>query len=44
MVIEVTGTDTAERCRQLQEAVNAHCPVLDLTRNSTPVTTRLEIG
>ena len=28
-----------QRYRELQEAVDAHCPVLDLTRNATPVTT-----
>ncbi|OBK49346.1 OsmC family protein [Mycobacterium kubicae] len=44
VVVEVRGPETPERYRQLQEAVDAHCPVLDLTRNPTPVTTRVEIG
>lgn len=44
VVITVSGPDTPERYRELQNAVDAHCPVLDLTRNSTPVTTRVEIG
>jgi uncharacterized OsmC-like protein len=44
VVVKVAGTETPERYRELQEAVDAHCPVLDLTRNVTPVTTRVEIG
>ena len=40
----VTGPETAERYRELQDAVDTHCPVLDLTRNATPVTTRVEIA
>jgi uncharacterized OsmC-like protein len=43
VLITVTGPETAERYRELQEAVDAHCPVLDLTRNATPVTTSVEI-
>lgn len=42
VVVKVTGPETPERYRELQEAVDAHCPVLDLTRNVTPVSTRLE--
>jgi uncharacterized OsmC-like protein len=44
VVVKVAGPETPERYRELQEAVDAHCPVLDLTRNVTPVTTRVEIG
>src|SRR3954451_12424022 len=44
VVIKVTGPETPERYRELQDAVDAHCPVLDLTRNPTPVATRVEIG
>ncbi|OBF81894.1 osmotically inducible protein OsmC [Mycobacterium sp. 852002-51163_SCH5372311] len=44
VVVKVTGPETPERYRELQEAVDAHCPVLDLTRNITPVTTRVEIA
>ncbi|CDM78300.1 OsmC family protein [Mycobacterium marinum] len=44
VVITVTGPEPAERYRQLQAAVDAHCPVLDLTRNATPVHTRVEIA
>jgi uncharacterized OsmC-like protein len=44
LVIKVSGPETAERYRELQKAVDAHCPVLDLTRNATPIATRVEIG
>lgn len=42
VVVTVTGPETDERYRQLHAAVDAHCPVLDLTRNPTPVRTVLE--
>jgi hypothetical protein len=38
VVIEVSGPESPERYRELQEALGARCPVLDLTRNPTPVT------
>lgn len=44
VVVKVTGPETEERYRELQDAVDAHCPVLDLTRNPTPLTTRVEVG
>ena len=44
LVIKVTGPETPERYRELQEAVDAHCPVLDITRNPTPVATSVEIA
>lgn len=44
VVVKVSGPESAQRYQELQDAVDAHCPVLDLTRNPTPVTTRLEIG
>jgi hypothetical protein len=44
VVIKVTGPETPERYRELQDAVDAHCPVLDLTRNATALTTSVEIG
>ncbi len=43
LVVEVTGPETPQRYRELQEAVDAHCPILDLTRNATPVRTRVAI-
>lgn len=42
VVVTVTGPETAERYQQLLEAVEEHCPVLDLTRNPTVVRTTLE--
>jgi uncharacterized OsmC-like protein len=44
VVVTVSGPETQERYRELQDAVDAHCPVLDLTRNATTVTTRVEIA
>lgn len=44
VVITVSGPETPERYRELQDAVDAHCPVLDLTRNPTPVVTRVELA
>jgi uncharacterized OsmC-like protein len=44
LVITVSGPETPERYREVQEAVDAHCPVLDLTRNATPVTTSVQIA
>ncbi|MFI8569687.1 OsmC family protein [Rhodococcus sp. NPDC078407] len=44
VVVTVTGPETRERYEELQQAVDDHCPVLDLTRNPTPVHTVLEIG
>ncbi len=34
-------TETAERYAELQRAVDAHCPVLDLSTAATPVETTL---
>ncbi|MDJ0392318.1 OsmC family protein [Rhodococcus sp. G-MC3] len=42
VVVKVTGPETREKYVELHEAVDAHCPVLDLTRNQTPVHTTLE--
>src|SRR3978361_988097 len=44
VVVKVSGPEALERYRELQDVVAAHCPVLDLTRNPTPVATRVEIG
>ena len=41
VVVTVTGPESPQRYRELHEAVEAHCPVLDLTRNATPVSTVL---
>lgn len=37
--IALTGPETAERYEELKAAVDAHCPVLDLFANATPVAT-----
>jgi uncharacterized OsmC-like protein len=44
VVVTVTGPETDERYRELHEVVEAHCPVLDLTRNPTTVRTTLATG
>jgi putative redox protein len=37
--ISIAGPESEERYRQLRDAVDAHCPVLDLFANETPVST-----
>ena len=37
--VELTGPETQARYESLRDAVDAHCPVLDLFQNPTPVTT-----
>jgi putative redox protein len=37
------GPEAPERYRELADAVDAHCPVLDLFRNPTPVERRLAV-
>jgi len=39
--VHVTGPNTAEQYAELQKAVDAHCPVLDLFANTTPVSVSL---
>jgi uncharacterized OsmC-like protein len=39
--VRVTGPESDERYAQLHAAVDAHCPVLDLFANPTPVTVTL---
>lgn len=43
VVVEVSGPETVQRYQELQQAVDRHCPVLDLTQHATPVTTRVQI-
>jgi uncharacterized OsmC-like protein len=43
MMVTVTGPEPHERYRELHDAAEAHCPVLDMTRNATPVRSSLEI-
>ena len=42
--VRLSGPAEPERYRELAAAVDAHCPVLDLFRNTTPVTTALVPG
>jgi uncharacterized OsmC-like protein len=41
VAVRLSGPAPAEDYRRLHETVDEHCPVLDLFRNSTPVSTRL---
>ncbi|WP_406272649.1 OsmC family protein [Nocardia sp. NBC_00881] len=44
VTVRVSGPETEQRYTELQQAVDAHCPVLDLTTGTTPVDTTLIIG
>jgi putative redox protein len=37
LAISITGPETDERYQELRAAVDAHCPVLDLFANPTPI-------
>ena len=37
--VTLSGPESAQRYDELRQAVDAHCPVLDLFQNATPVTT-----
>lgn len=39
--ITISGPESPERYAELKEIVDAHCPILDLFQNPTPVTTTL---
>ena len=39
LAVELEGPESQERYEELRAAVDAHCPVLDLFANATPVTT-----
>ncbi|MGH3724295.1 MAG: OsmC family protein [Mycobacterium sp.] len=41
VTVTVSGPETESKYRELQAAVDAHCPVLDLTTAATPVHTQL---
>ncbi len=43
VVAEISGPEDADRYEALQEFVEAHCPVLDLTVNPTQVVSELRI-
>jgi uncharacterized OsmC-like protein len=44
--IEVTpvGSESADRYQELADAVDGHCPVLDLFANATPVERKVAVG
>lgn len=42
--VTITGPESEERYQQLRSAVDAHCPVLDLFANPTPVTVSVSKG
>lgn len=44
LVITVTGPESEERYQELRAAVDAHCPVLDLFANPTPVSSVVRKG
>lgn len=37
--VQISGPETDERYEELRQAVDAHCPVLDIVQNPTPVRT-----
>jgi SAM-dependent methyltransferase/uncharacterized OsmC-like protein len=39
--VHITGPETPERYEELRQAVNNHCPVLDVFTNPVPVTTSM---
>ncbi|GAB3262121.1 OsmC family protein [Arthrobacter pigmenti] len=39
--VNISGPESAERYEELRQAVDAHCPVLDLLNNPTPVTSEV---
>lgn len=43
LTVRLTRPETAERHEELRADVDAHCPVLDLFQNLTPVTTTVEV-
>ncbi|WP_028927613.1 OsmC family protein [Pseudonocardia acaciae] len=44
LAVNLSGPATDADYQRLKDAVDEHCPVLDLLRNPTPVTTRLATG
>ncbi|MBW3535120.1 MAG: OsmC family protein, partial [Gemmatimonadetes bacterium] len=44
LVVTLTGPESEERYQQLREAVDAHCPVLDLFANPTPIAVTVRKG
>jgi uncharacterized OsmC-like protein len=44
LTVTLTGPESEDRYAELRAAVDAHCPVLDLFGNRTPVSTSLRIA
>lgn len=44
LVVTIAGPESEERYQQLRDAVDAHCPVLDLFANPTPVSVTIAKG
>ena len=44
LAVTLTGPESAERYDYLREVVDAHCPVLDLFQNPTPVSVTVRKG
>ncbi len=44
LLVTITGPETEERYQELRNAVDAHCPVLDLFANPTPVSVTIAKG
>lgn len=44
LAVTITGPESEERYQQLRDAVDAHCPVLDLFANETPVSVTVSKG
>lgn len=44
LLVKLTGPETAERYRELQDAVDAHCPVFDIIANPTPISVELVLS
>jgi len=44
LIVRLAGPESAERYQELQAAVDAHCPVLDLFAAETPVLKTLDVA
>jgi hypothetical protein len=43
VTVHITGPEALDRYDELRQAVNDHCPVLDVFANPVPVTTALSV-
>lgn len=42
--VKITGPESAERYAELQQTVDAHCPVFDIVANPTPISVELVVS